>query len=233
MARALPYFPARIGDQILWLRNFRNKLPNYQTSLGLTADEVTAIQADCDRIIWLLDTLQQGVQAFAQSLTTHIKLVQNGTGTVIVAPPAFTLPATPVPPANVLPGALKRTFKAIANMKTRGGYTDTMGEDMGVIGAEEPAPDPTATKPEIKAVLAVLGKVELQWKKLGFTGIRIEVDRGNGQWVFLDVDTKPHYQDPASPPPGTAVVWKYRAIYLLDGEPFGQWSDTASIAVQG
>jgi hypothetical protein len=89
-----------------------------------------------------------------------------------------------------------------------------MGEDLGVIGADEPAPDPTATKPELKAVLAVAGKVELQWKKFGFTGIRIEVDRGTGQWVFLDVDTKPHYQDPASPAPGTAVVWKYRAIYL-------------------
>lgn len=233
MARALPYYPDRVGDQILWLRNFRNKLPNYQAALGLTAEEAAVIQADCDRIVWLLDTVQQAAQGFAQAVTTHLKLIKDGSGTVVVAPPAFTLPATPAPPANVLPGALRRTFKAIANLKTRAGYTDTTGEDLGVIGAEEPAPDPTATKPEIKAVLAVAGKVEIQWKKFGFTGIRIEADRGNGQWVFLDVDTKPHYQDPASPAPGTAVVWKYRAIYLLDGEQFGQWSDTATIAVQG
>gem|GEM_PF-3044745 len=29
------------------------------------------------------------------------------------------------------------------------------------------------------------GHIEVQWKKSGFTGIRLEVDRGNGQWVFL------------------------------------------------
>jgi hypothetical protein len=136
-------------------------------------------------------------------------------------------------PANVLPGALKRVMKVIANMKTRSGYTATMGEDLGVIGAEEPAPNPETTKPEIKAVLAAGGKVEIQWRKGGFTGVRIEVDRGNGQWVFLAVDTEPHYIDTLSPAPGTAVVWKYRAIYLEGDANFGQWSDPASIAVQG
>jgi hypothetical protein len=118
-------------------------------------------------------------------------------------------------------------------MKTRSGYTATMGEDLGVIGAEEPAPNPETTKPEIKAVLAAGGKVEIQWRKGGFTGVRIEVDRGNGQWVFLAVDTEPHYIDTLSPAPGTAVVWKYRAIYLEGDANFGQWSDPASIAVQG
>ena len=33
--------------------------------------------------------------------------------------------------------------------------------------------------------------------------------------------------------PGTAAVWKYRAIYLNGDEQFGQWSDPVSIAVQG
>ena len=37
----------------------------------------------------------------------------------------------------------------------------------------------------------------------------------------------------ASSAPGTAALWKYRAIYLTGDEQFGQWSDTVSIAVQG
>ena len=77
------------------------------------------------------------------------------------------------------------------------------------------------------------GKVQLQWKKLGFTGVRIEVDRGGGTWTFLDMDTKPHYEDLASPAPGATTLWKYRAIYLEGDQPFGQWSDTGSIAVVG
>jgi hypothetical protein len=77
------------------------------------------------------------------------------------------------------------------------------------------------------------GKAQLQCKKLGFTGIRIEVDRGTGSWTFLDIATKPHYEDPASPAPGATVLWKYRAIYLDGDTVFGQWSDVGSIAVTG
>lgn len=233
MARTARYYPVRVGDQIIWLGNFRNKLPNHQAALGYTAEEVAAIQADCDRLAWLLDTLQDAAQSFSQAVTAHLRLMQNGPAGPIVAPPAFALPATPAPPANVAPGALKRLFKAITNLKTRAGYSEVIGEDLKVIGSEEPEPDPETTKPVIKAVLATGGKVEIQWKKLGFTGVRIEVDRGNGQWVFLAVDTEPHYLDTVSPAPGTAVVWRYRAIYLDGDANFGQWSDVVSIAVQG
>ena len=227
------YYPSRIGDQIVWLGNFRNKIPNYQATLGYETDDITAIQADCDRQVWLLETYQEAAQSFAQAVTAHIRLIQNGTGNALVAPPAFTLPAAPVPPANVLPGAFKRLATFIRNLKTRPGYGASIGQDLGVIGAEQPAPDAQTTKPAIKAVLATGGRVEIQWKKLGFTGVRIEVDRGNGQWVFLAIDTEPHYLDTLTPAPGTAAVWKYRVIYLQGDQPFGQWSDTATIAVQG
>ena len=67
----------------------------------------------------------------------------------------------------------------------------------------------------------------------GFTGIRIEVDRGGGTWTFLDIDTKPHHEDAASPAAGATVLWKYRAIYLDGDQVFAQWSDTGNIAVTG
>ncbi len=225
------YYPVRVGDQIIWLRNFRNKIPNYKTALGYADADITAIQADCDRLVWLMETLQGAAQSFAQAVTSHLNLMRSGTGTAAVDPPAFSLPSTPAPPANVLPGALKHVTTFIANLKTRTGYTDTMGQDLGVIGAVQPAPDPQTTKPVIKAVTVAGGKVQVQWKKGVFDGIRIEVDRGSG-WQFLDNDIKPHYDDPTSPPPG-AAVWKYRAIYLMGDEQFGQWSDPVSIAVQG
>jgi hypothetical protein len=227
------YYPSRAGDQIIWLLNLRNKLPNHKTALGYTDPEVAAVQADCDRLGWALGTLQTAAQQFSQAITTHVRLLHNGTGNAPVDPPAFTLPATPAAPANVIPGAFKRLTNFIKNMKTRSGYTATIGQDLGVIGTEQVEPDPSTTKPDIKLVLITGGKVQLQWKKLGFTGIRIEVDRGNGAWTFLDIDTKPHYEDPASPAAGATVLWKYRAIYLDGDTVFGQWSDVVSIAVTG
>ncbi len=44
------YYPARAGDQVIWLANFRNKLPLHKTALGYTDPEVAAAQADCDRL---------------------------------------------------------------------------------------------------------------------------------------------------------------------------------------
>ncbi|NDD40927.1 MAG: hypothetical protein EB082_21355, partial [Verrucomicrobia bacterium] len=100
-------------------------------------------------------------------------------------------------------------------------------------GAEEQAADPATTKPTLKLVRVAGGQIEVQWKKSGFTGVRIEVDRGNGTWVFLAIDTEPHYTDTLALAPGTSAIWKYRAIYLEGDQPFGQWSDTVQIAVQG
>ncbi len=49
-----------------------------------------------------------------------------------------------------------------------------------------------------------------------------------GTWTFIDNDIKPHYE---APPLGATVLLKYCAIYLDGDHPFGQWSDTESIAV--
>ena len=42
----------------------------------------------------------------------------------------------------------------------------------------------------------------------------------------------PDYLDTAPlPAPGTSTVWKYKAIYGLNDEQAGQWSDVASVSV--
>ena len=44
----------------------------------------------------------------------------------------------------------------------------------------------------------------------------------------------PDYLDTAAlPAAGTSAVWKYKAIYRLNDEQVGQWSDIASISVMG
>ena len=59
------------------------------------------------------------------------------------------------------------------------------------------------------------------------------VSIGNGQFIYLATDTEPHYIDTVMLAPGTAAVWRYRAIYLDGDQVFGQWSDVVSLAVQG
>jgi hypothetical protein len=50
--------------------------------------------------------------------------------------------------------------------------------------------------------------------------------------VDLVHDTTPNYTD-TTPFPATATVWKYRAIFQVNGAPIGQWSAVVSVAVGG
>src|SRR5438105_4828123 len=140
------YYPVRIGDQIVWLRNFRNKIGNYKATLGYADADIAAVVADADRAIYLLDTVNAAAQSFGSAITTHIDTVLTGSGADLVPLPVFALPSTPAPPANVAPGALKRIFAFIKNMKTRKGYTDDIGADLQIVGSTV-ADDPNAVPP--------------------------------------------------------------------------------------
>ena len=55
-----------------------------------------------------------------------------------------------------------------------------------------------------------------------------------GAFAFLTIDTVPDYLDTATlPVSGTSAVWRYKAIYRLNDEQVGSWSDIATIGVMG
>ncbi len=229
------YLPRSESDRRTLVNALADNLPGaYAAKYAIAAADLTALDNFRLWYNWCgdaLDYTRQRAQGFTQ-FRDALAYGANGPAGDLTPPVAFVLPAFP---GGVTPVA--NGFKLVASIVTRikgsTKYEVADGEALGIEGAQQPAPDPGTTKPVLKAVIASGGKVEVQWKKLGFTGVRIEVDRGNGQWTFLAIDTEPHYLDTFTLPAGTAAVWKYHAIYLNGDEPFGQWSDTASLAVQG
>lgn len=225
------YFPLRIGDQIIWLRNFSAKIGNYQTTLGYSVPEITAIKADADRIVWLLETVQGTVQSFAQAITANIDLTQNGTGTVEVPLPDFTYPTNPPEPDNVLPGALKRIFAFIRNLKTRKGYTDDIGQDLQIIGSTA-ADDPNAVPPADGEARS--GEVVITFKKKGHMGVWIEGQRGDeSDWSFLAIDTTNPYNDTRPLKVANQPEKRRYRLCFWDGEPTKVWSDVLEVTFGG
>lgn len=235
------YLPAKEADRRTLLNNVADKLPGaYATKYGITSGELTTLENFRLWYNWTFTVLDyvrqksQGYTAFRDDLAYGAS-VSSGN---LSLPQDFTLPALPAtgsPAVTITPVANGFGFLGtlVARIKNHAAYAVSDGEDLGIEGPAVAPPDPQTTKPTLQAVPTAGGKVEIQWKKGAFSGIRIEVDRGNGQWVFLDVDLKPHYTDNASPAPGTTALWKYRAIYLQGDQVFGQWSDPVSIAVHG
>jgi hypothetical protein len=79
-------------------------------------------------------------------------------------------------------------------------------------------------------------QVELKWGWQGnaayLSSCEIVVDRGNGSFVPLTIDTTPNYTD-SQAFPATKTIWTYKAIYRADDAQVGLWSQTVTVNVGG
>ena len=231
MSKINRFYPTRIGDQILWLINWSDKIVLYQVILGYTAAEIAATIADAQRVLYLLSTVQTEAQGFAHAITAHINLMENGSGSALVPLPVFALPTTPPPPDNVLPGALKRIMAFIANLKTRPGYTTDIGTNLQIISTTVPVnpgdiPDPDA--------VAQAGQVVLTFVKAGHQGVLIQSEIGAGT-VFADLavcTTSPYHDVRPLAVPGVPEKRRYRFCFW-DGTPSNVWTATYEVTFSG
>lgn len=231
MATRNSYYPARIGDQIIWLRNFRNKLGTYTATLDYAAADITAIVADADQVVFQLDTINSAAEQFRLSISARIRLILDGPENLPLSPvPVFNPPAGPAP---VPPGALKRLLRFIKNMKTRTGFTEPIGEDLGIIGDEDTTKRSGADIPEVTAE-ARSGEVLLKFIKHGHMGVWIESQiAADTAWDYLAIDTSSPYNDTRPlRVPGQPEKRRYRLCYW-DGTPTNNWSDILEVTFGG
>jgi len=223
------YFPERQANQIPWINNFNENLPlNIPTLGGITPAEGDALIAELVFYRYLLETFIPLRRSDSQAATTYREVMAYGSGdTPLLIPEPTALP-TPIP-APVEPGILTRLFDFVQRIKTAPGYTPNIGEELGIIGAQDGGP--ATTPPEIIDPQVQAGVVILKFRKRGHLGVTIESRREGEAWAFLAIDTSSPYDD-ARPlkVPGMPEWREYRMRYW-DGEPVGEWSDLAHITV--
>ena len=218
--------PTKDEEKILWLNNLAATLPNYSSILGISAAEVVSAQNDAACFKYSMGAVDSYTAA-KESWVEYKNLLKNGragapTGSIPQVPSPGTAPAV-----LVAPGIMPRIRALIARIKSNPNYTNAIGIALGIVGADNTT-DMNTLKPVLKLVLKG-GHVEVQWVKSISDGIKIEVDRGDGQgWKFLAINTHPHYTDKVLP---AAANWKYRAIYLKHDQPVGLLSDVITISV--
>ncbi len=224
------YLPSDDAGKDNWLANLAAKLPSYQAALGLAAGDVASVVADSAFFHWSL-TSQAQIAAYSQQWTAYKNSARSGTAPTLG--PASVPPNLGTAPAAVAPGIFGRATALAQRIKNQPGYTDSIGQALQLVGADQNI-DVTTVKPVFTAALDA-GQVTIGWTKQGMDGMEIWVDRGDGKgFVFLAVDTVPDYTDTADmPPAGQSALWKYKAIYLQGDDRVGQWSDVVSIPVAG
>lgn len=225
------YYPGRIGDQVNWLDNYAVKLPLHGAVLGVAAADVTASVNDAKWGNYVLGTWLSAVRSFSPSTTDAVDDVLTGSGAGAVVLPTFAAPALPAGVTAALPGALNRIFALVAKMKLAANYTETIGTDLGIVGAEEtakPVPKFTATLEQGTGCQCV----KLVFYKYTHMGVYIESRRGTGPWEFLSIDTQSPYLDErpllAAAQP---EVREYRMRFWDKGTPNGDWTDVVKVTV--
>jgi len=226
------YYPSRQADKIVWLTNFKNTLPGLATALGLSSPQSTAAVADCNWLIYILQSWLPASRAWSQACTDALTEAQSGTGSSAQVLPVFTAPALPSGVTAVNPGALARTFDLIQRIKESGLCTDVMATNLGIVGSVDMPPDLSLVQPVLGAKVNG-SEVEIKWGWRGnakfLESCEIHVDRGTG-FTLLTIDTTPNYTDTQTFP-GTRTIWSYKAIYRAADAQVGVWSTPVSVVV--
>ncbi|MBL9116120.1 MAG: hypothetical protein JNJ83_14025 [Verrucomicrobiaceae bacterium] len=225
------YYPSRIGDQVNWLDNYGTKLPIHGATLGVIAGDITASVNDAKYAKYVLGTWLTAVRAFSPSTTDAVDDVLTGGGTTPFVLPTFTAPDLPAGVTAAIPGTLNRIFALVAKMKLSAGYTEAIGTDLGIVGAEQT----DKALPKFDAELlqgAGCQCVKLTFAKYGHMGVYIESRRGNGVWEFLAIDTESPYMDERPLlAAGQPEVREYRMRFWDKGTPNGDWTDVVKVTV--
>ena len=225
------FLPTDDQGKATWLLNFASKLGVHGPTLGIDPVQVTGIQDDAAFFSYVLNS-NQLFKDDTQGRTAYKNALRDGPEGASLGPyPAAPAPAAP--PLTVNGGIFVRATNMAQVAKNSPGYTEAIGQDLGIIGAETTL-DPATWKPILEVEL-MAGKPLVKWTKGQADGILIYVDRGTGAgFVFLVQDSHPDYLDTFPlPAAGQTAVWKYKAIYILDDEQVGLWSDELEVTVKG
>ena len=222
------YIPTNDQGKAEFLDNLALKIGGYETLLGLTTADVDSVQADAAMFRYILD-MQEAYKTFRQDLTNYKNMLRDGAPGPLGPIPVS--PVMPAPPTLVDKNVFRRTRKLVARIKAAPAYNNAIGEDLGIVGDEQ-TKDALSLKPLLKSRLDA-GRPLIIWTKGSTEGIDIYVDRQDGAgFVFLATDTKPDYLDTTPFPAGVeSAVYEYKAIYRIDDEQVGQFSDPIRVTV--
>jgi hypothetical protein len=227
------YYPSRIAAQPGWLNTFANGMPEHGPTCHVIPADVTAAVADALWGSYVLSSWLTAVRAFSPSATEAVDEALTGDGSTAIEMPTFDPPA-PTDPLVVpqKPGVLNRLFALIGKMKNDPGYTDLIGEALGIIGPEDAAEH---AMPKFTATVlqgSETGVVKITFFKYGHMGVYIETKRGTGAWEFLAIDTEsPYIDERPLLVAGQPEQREYRMRFWDKGTPNGDWTDVAKVTV--
>lgn len=200
------YLPRKDSELLSWLNNYKTKITVHATTLGVSAALLTQEKAWCDAMIAAINLIETKKQELKGAVTAKDAARQTQVGALQLE---------------------------IARHKLVSGYTQAIGEELGVISMHSDFD--TATYKAKITVEIFGGFVRIKFVKKGADGINLyHRKKGEATWLFLARDTKSPYDDHITlATENQPEHWEYRAFGVLDDAEIGLPSDIVEVVFGG
>ena len=187
------YFPRVRGEQPEWLLNFAMKLLSYAGAVGYDPVIAAARANDCRYEAYYIADVGTAVRDHGKAYTSSVDQLAHGVGPFVS--PSFVLPPLPVGVTLVACGALDRVFAFVQLIKALPAYTETIGIDMGIVGAEfvETHLVPEFSLKSIQGPVCHCGQIN--FKKYSHMAVIVEGRVNDGAYAMLGIVTDSPYLD--------------------------------------
>jgi len=225
------FLPKSERELVTWLDLFSRKLGSYQFHFGLTAAEIARV---CDDHAWMAWSVLQ-VEIFKNELSQRVifkdNLMDGPVGSLAEPVPLVGSPQLPEPPV-VPPGIVPRLRVLVQRLKAHPAYTESVGQDLGIVPAS--APIPPALKPVGEALALPHGQVKVHFVKNGFPGVLIECRQaGDPGWTALGLRVRSGCVVEHPPmDPSRPQCLHFRLRYTDGDTPLGDYSDLFTVTTQ-
>ncbi len=223
--------PRDDASKLALLQHLNTQLPNYAETFEINTNDLAQLKAGLDWLDYCLK-IQEAIKKYSNSLVTLKRILRDGPqSTAIIIPVIPTLPSKPdsEPYADIF-GFLG---SLITRVKKHKNYTPAIGKALNIIAIQSQNIDLTKLQP-VLSVDYLGGHPVLHWKTNPADSIEIEADHGTGIFSLLTIQLTPGYQDNFPlPNPGSAALWKYRAIFHIRDAQVGHWSQILEVSVKG
>jgi len=228
------YFPNSDSERADWFSNFQLKIPVYQTTLGLSNDDVQHV-IDDSKAFGYMNTVHNMLKQTLQTITSCKDLMKSNTANQQPLGAMPVMPVLPLAPTAVPSGIFNRMRSLVQRIKTAPGYTDSIGHDLNIIAPANTV-DVTTIMPVLKAKPDV-GRPHLKWKKGIAEALDLYCDHNDGNgFVFVGRFLRPEYLDLTQPSAGKiSDSFKYKGVYVIADQQLGLMSQvlTCTASKQG
>lgn len=226
-----PWYPPTLPGQRAMYLNVKNKIGAYMAILGLTQAQVDRIVLICDTFITAYDYVEQ-IKLAGESLVEWRDEIFTGkpTGDPAQPAPGFSPIVLAVGAFIGIVTEFKEWRELIVALPA---YTPSIGENLGIVGAEElSAPEGNIT-PNIQISTETGFVVKASGSMQGFKALRFEYQRvGSTVWNLVAFADKLPTEFTISPAtPGQPENGRIRGIFIRDNVPYGNWTPDFPVTI--